>query len=79
MSEQPNLGPTGEYPLGRLNPTDEGEIVVGVTTEGPNVVIAFGKPVAWLAMPAAQAKQLAGLLMLHAADAARDPNPGDRP
>jgi hypothetical protein len=65
------LGATGEFPNGKANPTDEGELRFGVTTdEAGNVCIHFGKPVAWFGMPPQQAVGLAQLLIEHAREAA---------
>lgn len=44
------IGPTGEYPEGKLNDTDEGALVVGVGIRDGKVIIDFGTPVAWLGM-----------------------------
>ena len=53
------LGPTGRFPQGKLNPTDEGELTFAVGVENGKVGIAFGAPVAWLAMEPDQALALA--------------------
>ena len=50
------IGPTGQFPEGRLNQDDEGEIAIAICADHGNVVIQFGKPVAWLAMPPEQAE-----------------------
>lgn len=46
------LGATGEFPRGKVNPQDEGEISMAVAADPrtETVVINFGKPVAWLAL-----------------------------
>ena len=46
------LGETGEYPRGRMHPTDEGEIQMAVAADmqTKTVVVNFGKPVAWLGL-----------------------------
>ncbi len=59
-------GPTGEFPQGKLNPEDEGELAITVRIEDGNVRIDFGKPVAWLAMPPKMAIDLAGSLIRYA-------------
>lgn len=58
------LGATGKFPHGKLDPSDEGELVFTISRDADgNIRIAFGKPVAWLAMPAAQAAEFARLIL----------------
>jgi hypothetical protein len=64
-AEKPTFGATGEYPMGKLDKTDEGEIAFGVTSHRGKVIINFGKPVAWLGMDAKQAAGLAAVLIQH--------------
>lgn len=45
------LGPTGEFPGGRLNDSDGGALTIGMKADQGNVVIAFGTFVDWLGMP----------------------------
>jgi hypothetical protein len=50
------LGPTGDFPHGKLNPDDEGGINVAISRhvapDGTQMVrFDFGKPVAWLSLP----------------------------
>ena len=66
------LGPTGDFPNGKLNAHDEGGLRLAVGVEGANVVIAFGKPVAWLGMPPAEAVQLAEMIIKHARTLAKE-------
>lgn len=62
------FGPTGEFPEGRMNKEDEGEIQFGVAHDPVlgTVIFNFGKPVAWIAMTNAQATDLAASLLRHA-------------
>jgi hypothetical protein len=61
------FGSTGEYPLGKLDETDEGALSIGIATDKQgNVIINFGKPVAWIGMPKDLALQLASLIKTHA-------------
>lgn len=62
------IGPTGDFPRGKFNASDEGALRIAVGTQGDCVVIGFGKEVAWLAMPKGQAMALASLIVRHAAD-----------
>jgi len=62
------IGPTGEYPDGKLGEDDEGEIRFGVALDRANgiVQVDFGKPVAWLGLPSAAARDL-GLSLIRKA------------
>lgn len=55
-----------QYPNGKLNDADEGALQIMVYTEENNVVINFGKPVVWVAMPPANIRELAALLLKRA-------------
>lgn len=67
LEPKEGFGATGQYPMGKLDKTDEGEIQFGVTSHRGKVIINFGKPVAWLGMDGAQAIALAKVLIEHAA------------
>ena len=60
------LGATGLFPRGKLDASDEGELRFGINHDADNVIIAFGKPVFWTAMPPAQARAFANALREHA-------------
>jgi hypothetical protein len=60
------LGATGRLPDGLLTAEDEGELRLAVGQRDGNVVLDFGKPVAWLGFPASDARQLAATLASHA-------------
>lgn len=57
------LGPTGEFPQGKLNDDDEGELTIAIGIENGKVVIRFGKEVAWLGMDADGARGMAASLI----------------
>ena len=61
-----NLGPTGEFPEGQLNPEDEGEIRIAITHDKGVVVLAFGKPISWIGLPPQIAKELGAKIIIHA-------------
>lgn len=63
------LGPTGKFPLGKLNDEDEGELRLAVGVKDKNVLIAFGKAVSWLGLPPDDARQLAVFIMNRANEA----------
>ena len=65
------FGPTGKFPAGKLNADDEGELIFGIRREGEVVRLDFGKPVAWLGLPADVAEKL-GHALLREAKAIRD-------
>jgi hypothetical protein len=62
QQKEMGLGATGEFPEGRLDECDEGELKIAVGAKDSNVIINFGKPVAWLALDAKRARSLAELL-----------------
>jgi hypothetical protein len=56
------LGPTGQFPEGKLTENDEGEIIFGVGPLKGKVCINFGSPVASLGLSIDQARNLARVL-----------------
>lgn len=64
-----------QWPQGRIDGTDDGQIAfkVGGDAERGVVVIDFGKPVAWTAMSPQEAVQLAQMLIKHARAIATEP------
>jgi hypothetical protein len=62
------VGATGEFPQGKLDDDDQGELrmAVGYDKLDGIVRVEFGKPVAWLGLPPPEARQLAALLLQHA-------------
>jgi hypothetical protein len=61
------FGPTGTFPLGKLNETDEGALKIGVAHDSKgNVILNFGTKVAWIGLPPEQAINFAKLIMKHA-------------
>ena len=59
------IGATGRYPYGQQDATDEGELAAAMAADPKNGVvrIEFGKPVAWLSLPAKAAREFAALLV----------------
>lgn len=45
-----NLGATGEFPQGKLNKSDEGELRMAIYVENSKIVINFGKDLSWLGL-----------------------------
>ena len=66
---QGHVGKTGEFPEGKLSEDDEGEILFAISHADGKVVVNFGTPVVWFAMPPENARELARLLLEHAGKA----------
>lgn len=60
------FGATGAFPRGSMGRGDEGELRMGVAHTKSEVVINFGKPVAWLGLEPDKAEELAKLILDHA-------------
>lgn len=65
------FGATGQFPQGKINDDDEGELRLGVAYDKLDgiVRVEFGKPVAWLGLPPPQAIQFAQMILANAAKA----------
>lgn len=63
-----DFGKTGDFPRGAISKSDEGGLKMGIAYDPANglVRVEFGTPVAWLALPPAQAIALAQTLLKHA-------------
>lgn len=59
------LGATGQYPYGKADSDDEGELQMALATDHGNgiVRVVFGKPIGWIGLPASEARTLAALLI----------------
>lgn len=66
VAGNPVLGPTGKFPQGKDYSDDEGELQLGIAHDQDNVIVNFGTPVAWLALPPSEAIQLAQAILHHA-------------
>jgi len=55
-------GPAGKFPLGKLDRNDKGELVVNLSIVGGKIRIDFGTKIAWFAMTADQAIELAHMI-----------------
>jgi hypothetical protein len=64
------LGATGRFPRGPADATDEGELRIALAADHQQAIVrlVFGKPIAWLGLPAAEARQLAQMLVEKADD-----------
>ena len=69
------IGPTGEFPEGKLSSDDEGELTIAITVWRGQVRLDFGAPTAWLAMPPALALRIGRTLIQRAIEASEhDPS-----
>lgn len=59
------IGATGQFPYGKADADDEGELRMAVASDHGNgiVRIVFGKPIAWLGLPSQKARGLAAMLI----------------
>lgn len=64
-------GALGEFPEGKLTPSDQGAIQFAIGSKRNKVVLDFGKQVHWVAMTPQQATELASALLKHARKVAR--------
>ena len=69
-----SLGPTGQFPYGKLTPDDEGEISVGIAgdPQTETVHINFGTSIRSLGMRPEQAEQMAGAILRAACKARKE-------
>ena len=71
MGIKPKLGATGQFPHGKAAPDDEGAVRFAIGERDGNVLIDFGTPVKWMAMPPEQAVAMAQTLIAKARIVAR--------
>jgi hypothetical protein len=62
----PTLGPTGNFPDGKLTVGDEGQVKLAIGTNDGNVIVDFGVPTKWIGMSPEDALYMAQLLIQHA-------------
>lgn len=48
--EDTKIGPTGIFPAGKLDKTDEGELNISVYVLKDRIIMQFGKPIKWLGL-----------------------------
>lgn len=60
------LGPTGEFPHGKLTPGDKGQIQFTVGRRDDKVIMDFGTSVKWIGMTADHAREVGKELIKHA-------------
>lgn len=64
---QSSLGPTGDFPAGKLAPQDEGGLMMGITCFNGRLIIDFGKPVHSVGFTKKEALEFAKTLQARAA------------
>ena len=59
------LGATGQFPRGKADAHDEGELQMALAADHANGIVRLvsGKSIAWLGLPVGEARQLARLLI----------------
>jgi hypothetical protein len=59
-----------QFPHGKISPEDEGQLLVAIATDLAKgvIFIAFPKPVKWLGLPLAEAKEIRARLDKHIAN-----------
>lgn len=68
----PKLGPTGQFPDGKLTPSDKGEIRIAIANSDGNVILDLGPTMGWIAFDPSQAFDLARTIRKHAKQAQKD-------
>lgn len=54
------------FPKGKLNKYDEGNLAIAIGTSGSNIIIEFGKPVKWIGLGRDEAIALGNSLLKRA-------------
>jgi hypothetical protein len=68
------LGPTKDFPEGKLNADDEGGLRMMISQHRGTVRIDFGIKVAWIALPPDRAEEFANVVLKHAKQIREDQN-----
>jgi hypothetical protein len=63
---KPPIGPTGDFPKGKLDADDEGGLMLAISVYNGVVRVDFGKPLEWLGLPPEEALAFASLLVKQA-------------
>ena len=61
------LGPTGDFPAGKIAPQDEGGLMIGITSFNGRLILDFGKPVHSIGFTKKEALEFAKALKARAA------------
>jgi hypothetical protein len=79
MSEDDKLGPTGDFPRGKLSEHDEGALNIGIAVKDKTILVNFGGPVAWFGLDYAGAVGFAEAILAKAATIAPPQPRSDKP
>jgi len=60
------LGPTGDFPEGKVNDDDEGALVMGMTIMDGVIVLHFGTQISWIGLDVNTARAIAAGLNVKA-------------
>lgn len=60
------LGPTGEFPAGKMRDDDEGGTTLAIGSAEGRVIIDFGIEIKWIGMYPKEAEAIANSLLAHA-------------
>ena len=63
--QKKKIGPTGEYPAGKINEDDEGGLAFSIYVQKGRIVIDFGQSIKWFGMGPDEAIALAKILISH--------------
>ena len=63
-----SIGPTGKFPRGKFNASDEGELRLAVFVRDKTLIIDFGTQTTWIGLDADTALQLASSIFKHASN-----------
>ncbi len=66
LGREQNLGATKQFPQGKIDPTDEGEIRLAIGHKDGKVIVDFGTKVVWIGFDPKQARELAATIIKHA-------------
>lgn len=55
LTKEASLGATGNFPQGSIGKDDQGELKCAISIRQNRLLIAFGKPIDWLALTKAEA------------------------
>ena len=73
------LGPTNDFPRGKFSDDDEGGLRIGITVKDKTVLVAFGKPTAWIGLDHDTAVAFAKNILKHAKEIAPKEQWKDKP
>jgi hypothetical protein len=64
LAKQMGLGATGNFPMGKFNEEDEGEIKIAIAADHQKnkILLNFGKPISWLGLTPDQAIDISNSL-----------------